>query len=248
MKVITAFKVFRDLFYSYSGVKNANFYSFEETVQYLIDNKCSFIRYGDGEFNFFKQKGVHYQKYDKQLEDYLSKILNEYIYGSTNYLVGMPADFFSCDGKVILTNKSYLVSWASARALFKKSFDKPIYYGDSFLFAKNNKNIYKCLFQNDKIENLLLVHNDQKYLEDLENISNKKCHFVKIPSSDSFDSFNEILKEIEENSKKIGINNVMVIICAGPCAKALVYELSKKNIWAIDTGHCFCEPLHNIKN
>lgn len=174
------------------------------------------------------------------------KIINEYIAQTTTtkYLLCMAGKFLSCKGNKILTKKRYLVSWSFARSVFNKNYDKDVIYGDAFLFAAENQDIYEKLWCCSNVSHITFVHNDKKYIRQLEDVSDKNCSYIEIPERDAFEKFDNILKSIIDDVHANGQENTMVVISAGPCAKALVYELSKLGIWTIDAGHCFCKPLH----
>lgn len=72
-------KMFYQFFLSYAGAGNAAFLSSKETVDYILKERKSFIRYGDGEFDIMEGKAIRYQKFDKKLAAQLEKIVKEYI-------------------------------------------------------------------------------------------------------------------------------------------------------------------------
>lgn len=242
------FKVLRKLYWflaSYTGSKKATFLNSEQTIQAILENRKSLIRYGDGEFMYMLKDGICYQEKDERLQDYLKRILTDYLSNQKNcpYYVGMPVQFFNCKGNVLLKNYKYFSCWTYSRYIFKKFFDKDVLYADAFTFAAKYQQWYVQLWKNAPVENIILVHNDEKYLDSIKKDCDKQCAFVKIPSKNAFSEFESILRNIKDTANQVGSNNAMVLISAGPCAKALVYELSKCGIWAIDTGHCFCDPL-----
>ncbi len=249
MKIVTAAKVLFYFIKSYRGSRKAIFLSPDETIETILQNRISLIRYGDGEMNYIEGENVHYQKKDNQLQIYLKKIVDEYIERGTNtgYLVAMPENFLACKGKSLLKNKSYFISWSYARNVFNNKYDVPVEYGDAFLFALENTKKFQRIWKEVSVDNIVLVHNDECYLEQLKNECEKDCFFIKIPQRDAFSDFNEILTQILSLVGTLKKENTMVLISAGPCAKALIYELSKVEVWAIDTGHCFCKPLHVMR-
>ena len=55
-------------------------------MKYIIFNKKSIARFGDGEFNILFGRSINFQKYNKTLRDKLLKVLNSNI---PNLLVGI---------------------------------------------------------------------------------------------------------------------------------------------------------------
>lgn len=225
--------------------KNAEFLSINETLQQIIDKEKAFIRYGDGEFIIMNGGSIHYQDADKNLEDRLKKIINEYIHsnGEGRYLLGMPVPFFECSGLKLSQKRVWVSSWAKARYNYKKRFDlRNVHYGDAFLFSKQYEEEYKRIWID--VENVIFVHNNKIYSEKFKSIYNIETTFIKVPSKNAFSEYDDILKRILIELEKNRNKNNIVLISAGPSAKVLVYDLSKIGIKAIDTGHCWDEPLY----
>lgn len=234
------------MYYFFSSIvanKEAQFLSPEETVDYAIKNKKSIIRFGDGEFNIIGGKGIHYQNRNRELSDNLNNVINEYIdnRNSVNYLVCMPSDFLKRNGLLLLKKKVYISSWSYSRYVFKKFYDKSAVYGDAFVFAKEYEDIYKKIWENEKVEEVIFIHNDETYFNYFSEKYKMKSTFIKVPSKNAYDEKKTILEEILVTARNM--KNYVVLISAGPTAKYLAYELSRKDIIAIDTGHCWDNPL-----
>jgi hypothetical protein len=217
-----------------------------ETKENVINSKKSIIRFGDGEFNIIGGKNVHYQVHSIELENELNQIIQQYINNPSNvdYIVCMPRDFFKVHGFRIMHKRLYISSWAYSRYIFKNKYDREISYGDAFMFARGNENIYKEIWKNENVKNIVFVHNNEKYAKKFENKYSIKTESVVIPESNSFEVKDSILADIIK--KAAGKEELLVLISAGPCAKYLVKELSKRKIWAIDTGHCWDDPLEGM--
>lgn len=248
MRLLTAIRVIKDFIFSIRGNSHSEFMTPKETVDYVLNNQVNLIRFGDGEFNYINGKSVHYQEHDEKLKCILKEIIDNFIEEPSNdYLVAMPGDFLKCNGFKLLKKKSYFLSWSSGRRFFNKNYDRNIRYGDAFLFAIENKDIYKQIWMSSNVDHFILVHNDERYANQIEIESGKNCDFIKIPPKNAFSVYSQIYDRIISTCYQLGVDNTMVLISAGPCGKALAYELSKEHIWAIDTGHCFQNPLHLIK-
>lgn len=224
--------------------KKAKFYNVEEMVKKIEEEKISVIRIGDGEFNLIKGKDIHYQDYSIELGHRLNAIIENFISKNTNYLVCMPAYFFRINGLKLLRKREYLSSWILARKVFKEKYDYDIKYGDAFLFSQGNEEKYKKIWLKEKA--VIFVHNSEIYAKKFKQKYNIEYHFVKVPSKNAFRRVSEIILDIEDCIKQVKNNKICILISAGPCAKVLVEELSTKGYWAIDTGHCWDEPLHEI--
>lgn len=236
------------LFYFLASIKcnkNAVILDANETKEIILRKNKSVIRFGDGEFNILKGKGIHYQDYTEELRKSLENIINEYLsyQKEGNYLLCMPGEFLRCNGFKLAKKRVYISSWAYSRYIFKKEYDKNVIYGESFLFAEENHSVYSQIWLN--AENVIFVHNDNKYAKFFEEQYKIKTQFIEVPSRNAFIEKDKILAEIISQTNKL--KNSLVIISAGPTAKVLVYELAKRGIWAIDTGHCWDKPLQTRK-
>lgn len=236
------FKLLYQFLCSYKGAVHAGFLSDDECVDDILLKRKSFIRYGDGEFDIIEGKSIHYQEYDPNLAKCLDKIIHEYLDNSDecNYLVGMPREYFNRKGLFMLHSRQLMSCWSHARYFFKKNYDVDVQYGNAHLFAKGNEIIYEKIWKESPLKKIVFVHNDRKWAERFENQYKIRCEYVGIPKENAYMSLDDIYKNIIKYSDK---ETTMILISAGPCGKVLTYLLSKEGYWAIDTGHCWDEPL-----
>lgn len=243
-KIKNRIKIYYYFLKSYNMPKS-NILDAKDTVDYIIKNKKSVIRFGDGEFNFFRHYGISYQEYNTNIEKMLKEILDKYEENS-NYLLCIPKYFFECNGKELgKHNKQNILYWAFSRYFFKNKVSKNKLYGDAFLFGKQNKDIYSKIFTDLNIDKVIFVHNNEKYAIQFQNQYNINTEYINVPERNSYNNLDEITKNIIEK-----INNKdkeLILISAGPTAKIIVYKLAKRGIFAIDTGHCWDKPLNVLK-
>ena len=217
--------------------KDLSILSGDETINYVLKNNLSLIRFGDGEFRmmYFGFK-IHDQKSDKNLRRELKTIFRGYS-KTSKYLLSIPKYYE--EDKKWFDSKPYVYTAVNApwRLLFRMHRKKDMIYGDSYLFGNNEKSAYDSLWKNEK--EIILVHNNEKWAKSLEKEYKLKVDFVKIPERNAYDKIDEIEAEIREKNKD---SKKKVLISAGPTAKALVYRLSKE-MTLYDTGHCFDRPL-----
>lgn len=241
-------KVLACYFLTFFGVK-ASVYSAETTVEVLLNGK-SLIRFGDGEFGIYRGKDIHYQKWSPELKTYFNRIKEEYESGNEycRFLLAVPKRFMSINGVELAKKRVYVSSWAESRYDFKKNYRHDIPYGDSFLFEKNNREIYAKLWNSEKCPaNVVFVHNSEKYAKQFADTYGKNTVFVQCPGKNAFAMVDELEREIESAIQENGWapGKVMLTISAGPAGKVLVYRLSKKGYWCIDAGHCWDDPLES---
>lgn len=225
---------------SFTRNKNSVFLNEKQTVDFILKNHSSFIRIGDGEFNLMEGRSIDYQKFDKKL----SKSLKRYILmDEKNILIGMPGKYLKGTGINLLKSRVHFSSWTHVRYYYKNflSMYKRT-YGDAFLFGKGKNNIYDKIWLNSNIKKIIFVHNNEKYAKYFEKKYGIETVFVKVPSKNAYDEKNEIIKKIT-NIKDYNKPNVQILVSAGPAGKVIVYNLANLGCWAIDTGHCWDDPL-----
>lgn len=244
-------KLYRKMFYqcfaSFSKPGQAEFFSIEELIDHIVGERKSLIRYGDGEFDVIEGKSIHYQEFEPGLSKKLDEIIEEYIQceEAAGFILAMPALFINCSGFRILFSRLRLSCWSHARFLFHNRYDRNVHYGDAFLFSRENEKSYRRIWIEPDIDKIIFVHNNSKYAREFEETYGLETVFVQIPPQNAYEKADAILQEIKE--KAAFDKNVMVLISAGPCGKILAYELAGAGIWAIDTGHCWDEPLDKKK-
>lgn len=228
---------------SWVCVDKAQLFNANQTVEKALNEKKSLLRLGDGEFIIMSGGSIHYQKADEELQKKLANVVNAYIDNpeQCNYSVCMPKQFLECSGLSLSRKRVWVSSWAKTRYMFKKNYDKELTYGDAFLFANGNSEIYSKLWENE--QKVVFLHNNKVYAEQFKEKYNVETTFIQVPDRDAFSHYEMLYNKITDTVQDK--ENTIVLISAGPAAKILVPLLSEKNIWAIDTGHCWDFPLEN---
>lgn len=223
-----------------SELININKMSINETINYLLVNKCSFARYGDGEigymlFDYFKH---FFQPYNLVLQDKLKYILANPV---KNCLIGLPHWIDNPE-----TFKLYVVAYYRD---FKPFLNKSILYGDAHSFAicvNEHIDIIKKIW-NDK-DVIIVTGNNSAFIYDDRIFGNaKSVSFIYSKAVDAFSEYNKIFSDIE----KMYNENSIVLLSLGLTATCLAYDLAKKNIWAIDIGHItnyYLEQIGELEN
>lgn len=244
MKLLRRFiiwiNVIKDYILSFNPIKG-KIISAEKTIEYTLKNHKSIIRYGDGEFKILNGQGIHYQKHDIELQENMKRILCEY-HKDAPYLLCVPYKYFS-NSNMVLNSRVLISCWGKPKKMFKRFVKKDVVYGDAFVFAKNNKNIYYSLWKD--YSNIIFVHNDLRYINMVSTSSEQSLYYIKVPNRDSYNVIDKIEKEIISiyENNQLQKTNTVVLISAGPMAKVLVYRLANKKYFALDCGHIWDDPL-----
>lgn len=244
-RIIIWLKIIYYYVVSINCYKNAYLMSSLETIEEITNNNRSIIRFGDGELNLIKGKSIHYQEANKELSEELKNIIDYYIekHDLNEFLLCMPNEFLNCNGLSLAKKRVWVSSWSYFRYYFKKNFDVNINFGDAFLFANEYSNNYLNIWKNKN--NIIFVHNEERYATFFEEKYSKKVDFIKIPANNCYSIINELEKKILSCVERWdSISDGVVLISAGPCAKALIYRMKDTKIQMIDTGHCWDDPLY----
>ena len=219
--------------------------SSEETIKYIIENKVSIARYGDGEFLWAleKRQEGNFEKNSPQLAKRLSEIL---LNPQTNLLIGIP-DIFETLEKIdnreaktyweglLIRHGAKIVKLLGNKKYGNASFTRP------YMDYCNQNLDFKTIFNNIKKiwkdKNVVIVEGEYSrfgvgndLLNNVESVQRIIC-----PNINAFESYQNILERTYEKVKKI--DNVLVLSALGPTATVLSYDLSQKGIQAIDIGH-----------
>lgn len=221
-----------------------------ETLNYLIKNKCSISRFGDGEF-FQIRQFVNNEKYvPEQTFQVYDPVLGERLYhilidkDLENHKVGLQHCFFHLDSKVytrtelIEIKNRILLEWP-----FMSSILNPAkHYLDAnftrFYMSKRNKKLLptyvKRMKEIWKDRDICFVEGEHSCLGVGNNLFDNARSITRIlcPAESAFNSYDNILATAKQQPK-----NTLILIALGMTATVLAYDLHKEGFQAIDLGH-----------
>ena len=240
MKIKTGVQVVVDKFYRIFHRK-LKVMTAEETIDYIVKNRCSIARYGDGEVSLIRKYGIGFQDYDKNLSKELKNIKT-----TDKLLVCVP--FYLNKNvqweKYTERDQKY---WKRERFLFegwyRKYFDKNILLGDTqlsrFYLPQKDKskvsNYVKKLKTIWDKRTILFVEGYNSRLGYGNDLFDNASSIRRIvcPPQNAYDKYEEILETVKRNAKK----DDLIIIALGPTATVLAKDLSECNLQALDLGH-----------
>lgn len=210
-----------------------------ETVDEIIKNRKSVIRFGDGEIIIIRGKNIGFQKSDEKLRNSLIEIASS---KSDNLLLCIPDVFNSLLAYTPPAKLFWESHLLSHRNVWLKYFSINNIYGNAFISRPymdyKDKVSSKIYF--DKIKSIWFERDviliEGRYTKnginnDLLNGA-KSVNRIICPEKNAFSCVDEVVNEaIKKN------NNNLFLVSLGPAAKSIVFELQKKDYWAIDIGH-----------
>lgn len=210
----------------------------EESLDYIIKNKSSFIRFGDGELAIIKGNNIGFQKKNECLARRLEEVLSSNIKGLE---ICIPGVFKSLNEHTKEANKFWKMNLVDSR---KKWYElcKNKQYLNAFVSRPymeiKNKQKSKKYFEKLKLifknKDVVLIEGKYSRLgvgNDLFD-ETKSLQRLLCPTKNAFDKYDEILKEALKIPKE-----KMILLSLGPTAKVLAYDLFKKGYRVIDIGH-----------
>lgn len=224
----------------------------EKTIRYIISNKCSISRMGDGEFQMInhylhKHTASNYNidTFQGYNENLAIRLIEAYRSNSKNCLICIPYAFRDSSVYKGYERIFFEREWLECKDMLlnlEKGIPQRI-LGDSccsrfYMSRKDIKNypqyiqLLKMIWDDKEIvfiegeKSRLGVGND--LFSNAKSIQRLLC-----PSTNAFDKYNEILEYVKNNLAK----NKLYLIALGHTATVLAYELSELGFWAIDIGH-----------
>ena len=214
-----------------------------ETINYIIDNKCSIARFGDGELHIVAyNSALRFQKTDKQLQKRLIEVLNN---PNPDLLLCLPNRL-----NIVTESERKELSefWQNALKLHLYSWTKHIQkkrlYGDTNLSRLTETDTYKSV--NEYIEHIKMLWADRNVIM----VEGEKTRFgvgnslfdnvstlrrILGPSTSAFDCYSELLEASVELAGKV--ESPLVLIALGPTATVLASDLADRGIQSLDLGH-----------
>ena len=211
-----------------------------ESIEYIIKNKCSISRYGDGEFSVMLGSGNGFQTPNQKLAKALIEVLTSETKNHVNAipltlkdlsnLKDYPEFFWK-----YYTGRNY---WRLKKYL---SFDKLYlnamltrFYMD-YVDKSNCKKQFELLKSVWQDKDIVIVEGN----ESRSGIGNdlfdnaKSIQRILGPAKNAFDKYDEMLNTIKDNVDK----DKLILLSYGMTATVLAYDLAKLGYWAVDLGH-----------
>lgn len=214
----------------------------KKSIQYIIDNRCSVSRFGDGEFDILMGKdGNTFQKANQNLAERLKEVLTAT--DAPNHIVGLPYPLKDTSN----LRPSSRDFWGFYTLWYGKTLkpyfsNKRIYLDTQlsrfYIMYKNKSHCQTQLRLLKKIwddRNIVIIEGKYSRTGVGNNLYDNVRSLQRIIglSTNAFDKYNEMLEAIKQNVSK----DKLILLSYGMCATVLAYDLAKLGYWAIDIGH-----------
>ena len=211
----------------------------DETLDYIIENKSSLIRFGDGEINMLAGHSIPYQDYDEELVSTMRDIIGQ---ESRKELVLCLPDAFTDRFRFTYWAIPFWKDHMDHYMDFYRELCSDSWYGSTFVSRPyidfEDKSQAKAQFEKLKSiwknRDLLIVEGATSRSgvgNDLFDEANSIKRII-CPSHSAFSRVHEIEQEIEKHAA-----GRLILCMLGPTAKVLAYHLSRKGHQVLDIGH-----------
>ncbi len=215
--------------------------SYTETIDYILSNRASIARFGDGELYVIYGKALGFQKKDNKLGEKLREVLQSDV---ESLLVCIPDGFDRLE-RYIQVERNF---WESHnyfnRRRWYRLLNKSTKYGNAFIsrfyameldkdLAKIRLEMLRKLWNK---RDLIIVEGSETKMgigNDLFDNANSVRRIV-CPARDAFGRYNDILKAILEIPRN---DESLFILALGPTATVLAADIHKNGLQALDLGH-----------
>ena len=211
----------------------------DETLDYIIENKSSLVRFGDGEINMLAGHSIPYQDYDEELVSTMRDIIGQ---ESRKELVLCLPDAFTDRFRFTYWAIPFWKDHMDHYMDFYRELCSDSWYGSTFVSRPyidfEDKSQAKAQFEKLKSiwknRDLLIVEGATSRSgvgNDLFDEANSIKRII-CPSHSAFSRVHEIEQEIEKHAA-----GRLILCMLGPTAKVLAYHLSRKGHQVLDIGH-----------
>lgn len=218
--------------------------STEKTIQYIVNNRVSISRFGDGEMRLMFDYDLNFQMADEKLKKKLKEVKT-----TKKCLCCIPNIFSKkvFSKKIIKRDEYYF--WVKHKAKYevqyRKMFSKINILGDSFVSRFYMRYIDKSKEKVKEIVDSLKEIWDKRDIVFIEGKNSRlgygndlfdnalSVKRILCPVQNAFSVYDDIMKSIKLNCKR----NDLIILALGPTATVMAYELSEMGYQALDLGH-----------
>ena len=225
------------------SIEIPNIRSIEETLDKIINEKCSISRFGDGEFNCINCKRIAYHDPSEALSKRLKEVLSSDL---PNLLIGLSDCFGSLDCYVPYAQKFWRKHMSKKRKMIYSYLDMNRIYYNAFLnrcyinFNKTEEYYRQCGIYFNKLKqvwnNRDVVTLESKaaplgVTNDILDGAKSVMRIIFCPTKNAFNKYDQILSAFDKIDR-----NTLILAALGPSATVLAFDLYKNGYQAIDIG------------
>lgn len=211
----------------------------EETVDYILKNNSSAVRFGEGEVQLMNGGNLDFQTYNPLLSEKMQKVLS--VQSTEHFVVCVPDVFHNLNRFRLSTRLWWEQHLQRYIQFYREKFTND-WYGSAFITRPymdwKRGTVSKIYFEKLKQiwddKDLLIVegHFSRSGIGNDLFDNARSIQRILCPSQNAFSKYDEIKTCTENNA-----NGKLVLIMLGPTAKVLAYDLFMDGYRALDLGH-----------
>lgn len=217
-----------------------NIMSIEQTIEYILKNKCSVARYGDGEFNLLTDKAIGFQNNDPELVEGLRTVIKN---PHSSCFVCIPGLFSYEDEYTDSAIKFWKRILVHKRALWYSYCNREYHYGNAdmtrFYITIKDKTradtIFPMLQKIWEGQDVVIIEGLLSRLGVGTEMFSNTTHIERVlcPPENAYSVYEEIYRYICKNVNK----DKLILLAIGPTATVLANQLAADGYWAVDIGN-----------
>ncbi|MEZ4103675.1 MAG: GT-D fold domain-containing glycosyltransferase [Candidatus Paceibacterota bacterium] len=230
--------------------KDVRFLNYDETVNEILNNNKSIVRFGDEVFDMLLGVGLYFDNWHQTYHPLLAERLKEVL--SSDH-----PDLLVCfNPEFILKTKAGFEAegigeqhhfWTNSKIYLKDYINKDQVYGSALTFhGRYNKGLpYDNLIDHLKTKNLVIVASNTARFQDQQ--LGLKTFYVEGPSSDAWLQYDQLMKEVRNVVSTLPKADTLIMTSLGPTSKVMTLDLVREGYTVWDTGQFFDLALSRIK-
>jgi glycosyltransferase family protein len=240
------------------GTVNRLFYpkphilSSQESLQKILDEKCSVARFGDGEFNLIWGKNLGFQKADTTLAGRLAEVLDKPV---NTLEIGLPEVF----GDLSVYEKNSARFWKSYMGMYRGRIMHML-KSDRVYLNTNMTRFWTGYRDKKRVKTIISLYKEIWKNRDVVFVEGELTRMgvgndlfdtassvrrVLCPAENAWCRYDEILKTILDMNLK---QDTLFVLALGPAATVLAYDLAKAGYQALDLGHLDVQYEYSLRN
>lgn len=213
----------------------------DETIDKIVQERCSVSRFGDGEIMLMNGKSIEFQNESLDLALRLQEVIKS---NDKNHIVCLPDIFANLNLRQYQdeTREFWTGHLLTYRKLWYDSADRNKIYYNAYVtrlyypFANKGKSgtWFEKIKQIWNNRDIVIIEGEKSRLgvgNDLFN-NTKSIQRILAPAENAFFMYSNILAEAKKTDK-----SKLILIALGPTATVLAYDLCQEGYQAIDIGH-----------
>lgn len=229
--------------------KEVVFLNYQETVNEILHNNKSIVRFGDDVFDLLLGIGLYFNNWRQTYNPSLAKRLKEVLASANpNLLVCFNPEF------ILKTKAEFIAAgigeqhhfWTHSKIFLKDYIHRDQRYGSALSFQEryNTQIPYQEIVSYLKEKNIVIVTSN------IARFNNKQfgetTYYIEAPKDNAWDMYPTIMQNILNHICKLPKDKTLVLASLGPTSKVLVFDLVQQGYIAWDTGQFFDLALTKV--